>query len=102
VSFRQPKREHRDETSHHRWLLEHGDHLAALGLPLRVFETWERWTDFLANGGLDRFEDSTHFSFELLHPAQLRRLHAFLEDHFSDDPPNLLRWLRVRAAEGRI
>jgi hypothetical protein len=100
VSYRRSKPNSLEVNRRKQWLLEHGDQLGALGLPLRVFETWERWEEFLEMGCLDRFEDSTHFSFEQLSPATQGRLLAFLDEHYHHgDPPSLLRWLRVRLGE---
>lgn len=85
--------EHRD------WLTAHGDELSEIGLPFRVFESADRWADFLQNGHLDWHDDPGHFSFEELSAEQRSGLHRFLErEHGPGEAPPLLSWLRVRAA----
>jgi hypothetical protein len=92
--------ETRRDRERREWLRQRADELAAMGLPLRVFETPARWDDFLENGHLHFHEDATHFSFEELDPAQLRALHLFLErEHGAAERiPDLLGFLRVRRA----
>lgn len=88
---------------HDDWVRAHADELSAIALPFHVFETWERWSDFLENGHLHWHEDPSAFSFDALSEEQRGRLHRFLErEHGEADPvPTLLGWLRVRATDGR-
>lgn len=91
----------RRDQEHRGWVRAYGDSLHDIGLPLRVFETAERWSDFLENGHLHWHEDGGRFSFEQLPADQRAALHRFLErEHARSEAPPLLRWLRVRAAPG--
>lgn len=88
------KNDKREE--HRAWLAAHGDELARIGLPFRVFETAERWDDFLQNGLLDFHEDAGHFYFDQLSAEARFELHRFLER--TDVRAPLRDWLRYRAA----
>ena len=89
----------RRRDQHRDWATAHGDELSEVGLPFRVFESADRWSDFLQNGHLHWHEDAGHFSFEQLSAEQRAGLHRFLErEHGRGEAPPLLRWLRVRAA----
>lgn len=89
----------RRKDQHSDWLATHGEELSEMGLPLRAFESADRWSDFLQNGHLYLYEDAGHFSFEELSAEQRATLHCFLErEHGRREAPPLLHWLRVRAA----
>jgi hypothetical protein len=89
----------RRRDQHRDWVTAHGDELSEIGLPFRVYESADRWSDFLQNGHLHWHEDAGHFSFEDLSAEQRAALHRFLErEHGQGEAPLLLGWLRVRAA----
>jgi hypothetical protein len=84
---------------HRAWVSAHESELCDIGLPFRVYESADRWSDFLENGHLHWHDDAGHFSFEELSLEQRSALHRFLErEHHQGEAPPLLRWLRVRAA----
>ncbi len=95
------RREDRERRNRHReWLGAHGDELDAMGLPRQVFETWDRWDDFLQNGHLHWHEDIDDFSFDGLTADQRGALHRFLERQHAEGLSAfpLLEKLRYRAA----
>ncbi len=95
------RREERELRARHRdWVHAHGDELSAMGLPSRIFESADDWTDFLESGHLHWHEDVDRFSFEDLTTEQCGALHRFLELQHAEGHHAfpLLGWLRVRAA----
>lgn len=90
----------RGRREHRAWVHANADALSEAGLPLRVFETKERWADFVENGHLHFHEDGGRFSVEQLTEAQRMALHTMIErSHGQVEPvPRLLSWLRARRA----
>jgi hypothetical protein len=78
------------------WIGENRASLERIGLPLALYQDAEHWDDFLENGHLDWHTDGPPFDFADLVRGQMEQLCSFLERHYPENPPPLVRWLRVR------
>jgi hypothetical protein len=77
------------------WVTENRRDLERLGLPLALYQDPNRWEDFLLDGCFES-PDEPRYDFRDLSRDQMKRLKAFLERHYRDEPPALLEFLRVR------
>ena len=96
MSFRRHS-DHAGATAWRQWLLRARSDLEQIGLPLAVYETSERWDDFLENGHLHWHSEGPRFDFTELPPERMHQLRLLLERDFGQAPPPLLRFLRVRS-----
>jgi hypothetical protein len=78
------------------WIPANRATLERIGLPLSIYQDVSHWEDFLANGHLHWHSDGPPFDFSELAQDRLEELRALLERDYSEHPPSLLRWLRVR------
>lgn len=78
------------------WLSESSAALERMGLPLTVYQDAEHWYDFIHNGHLHWHEPGAPFDALEVPIGQMKQIRAFLERHYAEEPPPLLRFLRVR------
>ena len=81
------------------WIPANRAALERIGLPLAIYKDVSHWEDFLANGHLHWHSDGPPFDFTELARDRLEELRALLERNYSEHPPALLQWLRVRLDE---
>lgn len=75
-----------------RWLARCRPRLVDCGLPSEAYETQRAWWFFLDHGNLGPGPRTGWFGLDALSPAQLQKLHEFLEAEYGDRayPPHVL------------